>query len=106
MILGLTFLRIQDHELMSEVDDDIFVNFELGFSLLELGCLANSNGVFRRCGSSSVVSFEDRVGSNAGFDSVVRFIGLVALSPARDAFKSFIPDVGFICPFVVIDPTD
>ena len=40
--VGLKFLRIQDHDFMSGVNDYIFVNFELGCSLLELGCLAGS----------------------------------------------------------------
>jgi hypothetical protein len=59
-------------------------------------------------GSSSVGSFEDQVCLNAGplLDTIVCTEPLVwPFSPAWDAVI-FTLDVGFICPFVVIDPTN
>ncbi len=57
----------------------------------------------RRYCSSSVASFEDRICQHAGYD---RMFGAISLAVLQYNAVILTLDVGFICPFVVIDPND
>ena len=69
--------------------------------------LRRFNGWSRQCCSSSEISSEDQVCQNTGY---IRMFGDIALglwlfSPAWDALKLTLQN-GFVCPFVVMDPTN
>ena len=67
--------------------------------------LRRFDGGSRQCSSSSSeISSEDQVCQNTGYDRIFAEI-LWLFSPALDAIKLTLKK-GFICPFVVIDPTN